>query len=256
MPDVSGQFPSVSVVTATWNARAALESTLDSVVGQRGPVVQHVVIDGGSDDGSVTLLASRGDSVEWLSEPDKGIYDALNKGVARATGDYILILGAGDIFADQKSLLHLWSLSEPLDQREVLLCDVNIGSGTGATRFTTRRPRTRLRFKQIPHQGAVVPRAVFDTVGPFDTTLEIAGDYDFMVRAAKVAPLRCMPVVLTVMEPDGVSAGRDWTAVSRRLEEERRVHLRHAARTWERVAYQVYWSMYLPFRKAKSVFAR
>ncbi|MFA7139626.1 MAG: glycosyltransferase, partial [Proteiniphilum sp.] len=89
----------LSVITVTWNAVTTLERTLQSVGEQSWPLLEHLVIDGGSDDGTVELIRSLSHArMKWVSEPDKGLYDAMNKGAALASGDYLCFLNAGDTF--------------------------------------------------------------------------------------------------------------------------------------------------------------
>ena len=92
--------PLVTVVTVTLNAGPALQATMDSVLGQTYPRIESIVIDGGSADGSVALLEARSDRLAaWVSEPDRGIYDAMNKGITLARGEWIIFMNAGDRFA-------------------------------------------------------------------------------------------------------------------------------------------------------------
>ena len=89
----------ITVVTVAFNAREALETTIRSVAGQDYPNLEYIVIDGGSADGSLEVIERHAaDITRWVSEPDRGIYDAMNKGVAMATGDYCIFMNAGDTF--------------------------------------------------------------------------------------------------------------------------------------------------------------
>ncbi len=93
----------ISVITAVYNRVATIGDALDSVRAQTWPDVEHVVIDGASTDGTLELLQARRDGISVLvSEPDKGIYDALNKGIARATGDVIGLMHSDDLYADRE----------------------------------------------------------------------------------------------------------------------------------------------------------
>ena len=89
----------LSVITITWNAAATLERTLRSVREQSWPHIEHLIIDGGSDDGTLELIGRYAhEQLRWVSEPDRGLYDAMNKGAAMAKGDYLCFLNAGDTF--------------------------------------------------------------------------------------------------------------------------------------------------------------
>ena len=88
----------ISVVTAAYNAAKTIEQTISSVVNQDYPYIEYVIVDGSSTDGTVSIIEKYASSynIKWVSEPDRGLYDALNKGVQMATGDYIEIIGADD----------------------------------------------------------------------------------------------------------------------------------------------------------------
>src|SRR3954454_18317001 len=95
----------LSVITVVLNDAAGFERTARSVIAQRGVRLEWVVVDGGSTDGTITIIKSvEGRITRWISEPDRGVYDAMNKGIAAASGDYLLFMNAGDCFADETSL--------------------------------------------------------------------------------------------------------------------------------------------------------
>ena len=97
--------PKVSVITVNFNMADRIAATLDSVLGQDYPNLESVVIDGGSTDGSQEIIASYGDRLaHWVSEPDRNLYDGMNKGVRMATGEWILFMNSGDCFANNKVL--------------------------------------------------------------------------------------------------------------------------------------------------------
>jgi len=102
--------PVISIITVTYNDRENLKKTLGSVVGQSYKSIEHILVDGGSTDGSLEVIDNypiRGK--KWISEKDKGIYDAMNKGLAMATGDYVTFLNAGDYYCDEWVLEKLFS---------------------------------------------------------------------------------------------------------------------------------------------------
>ena len=92
----------VTVVTVVFNDAAHIESTMLSVIGQTYKNIEYIVIDGKSNDGTTDLIKRYSDKItKWISEPDKGIYDAMNKGLALATGDYVIFMNSGDKFIDK-----------------------------------------------------------------------------------------------------------------------------------------------------------
>lgn len=242
--------PKISVVTATFNALDGLKQTIESVASQSYPHVEHVVIDGGSTDGTRDYLESLGDAVKWLSEPDEGIADAMNKGVANSQGAYILFIQAEDHFSKVDSIARAVPHLEDCD---LLSCNVDLQFGSGLVRNLRGRPFSYLTlFKMTcPHQGLFVRRDIFDRLKGFDSSFSIAMDYDFLVRAKRIgARLKCLDHTLSVMPATGVSTRDDWPSISQRLSEDRRLQWRDASRI-ERMFLVAFWSVYLPFKRIR-----
>jgi glycosyltransferase involved in cell wall biosynthesis len=227
----------ISVITACLNARAALEYTLASVAAQSD--AEHIVIDGGSKDGTVALLERRG--VRFLSEPDSGIAEALNKGLSLATGEYILVLGAGDVLADFDSLAR----ARPHLNSDMVSFDVML---MGKGRLKARPFGLRTWFKMTsPHQGLLVRRSLYERIGGFDTQYRIAMDYEFLLRAmTSGASLKVVSEVLSLMPDDGVSTLSDWPSVKKRLSEDRRLQQAHGRPN------RLFWSVYMPFKRLRA----
>ncbi len=182
----SGNTPLVTVVTAAFRALPALRRTVESVAAQSCRDVEHVVVDGGSDDGTSDYLASLGEGVRWLSEPDKGIADAMNKGLAMARGQYVLVLQAGDTFRDGESLA---SAVPHLDGADMVNFDVLFVKPDGREEVLPARPislATEFRLLN-PHQGLFTHRRVFERIGAFDENVRMVMDYDHMLRAKHAA---------------------------------------------------------------------
>jgi len=118
--------PLISILTASYNSVEGLKKTVASVETQTFRDFEHVVIDGGSTDGSAEFLSEQGDNVNWISEPDEGIADAMNKGIRLARGDWILVLQAEDTFVDQHSLagaVRCLGASQPIVCFSVIVID-------------------------------------------------------------------------------------------------------------------------------------
>ena len=93
-----------TIVTVTYNAAGCVDRTIQSVLGQTYPEVEYIIVDGGSNDGTVDRIKNFKGISKWISEPDKGIYDGMNKGIGMATGDYLLFMNADDVFASSDTL--------------------------------------------------------------------------------------------------------------------------------------------------------
>jgi glycosyltransferase involved in cell wall biosynthesis len=176
----------VSVVTVVWNAAATLPRTIASVREQRSTVaLEYIVMDGGSTDGTLGLLDT--DDVDlWISERDAGIYDAMNKSVALARGEIVVLINADDRLLPG-ALAAVCQRFAERPECGVVYGDVIIDpmGGRPGVRF---RPPPRLSVKDwhtipIPHAATMVRRTVYERVGLFRTDLRLAGDYELLLRA-------------------------------------------------------------------------
>ncbi len=258
IPPVAGPGPRplVSVVTAAYQAEAGLRETVASVAAQSFADREHIVVDGGSTDGTRAFLESLGPAVRWVSEPDGGIADAMNKGVRMARGHWILVLHAADVFEGGGALARAaMRLAEPGPGAgiDLLACDVRL-VGPGRARLASAgKPARRLRFKPVCHQGALCRRALFERVGGFDDRFRICMDYDFMARALRSgARFAHAPLVLARMDDAGISSRTDWPSLARRFAEERRVQLAHCPGPAMRAVYALYWPPYLAYRRLRA----
>ena len=207
----------ISVITVAYNSAATLARTLRSVAGQTHRSVEHIVIDGGSTDATRAVLREAGSHVScFVSEPDHGIYDAMNKGVALATGDVISFLNADDHFAHADVLARVAQqfAQAPLD---ALLGDVAFFRPQAPDRMVRRYRSDRFSPRALgwgwmpAHHSLFVARTLFDRVGPFKTDYRIAGDYEWVARAFGAGQLRYshLPEVLVHMQTGGIST-RGW----------------------------------------------
>jgi glycosyltransferase involved in cell wall biosynthesis len=242
----------VTVVTAVLDRKVGLERTLASVTGQTYPEVEAIVIDGGSDDGTRDVLGRYADRLAyWVSEPDSGIAEAMNKGLAHATGDLVIFLHAEDRFVDEGALARAMARVDEIDS--IWAFDILHGSDDSLVRCSPRAFDFRVRLKNpLPHQGVLCPMGVFRALGPFDPSLKIDMDYDFWLRAYLAGcRLKRVPQLLAIMDDSGVSSRRDWSALSARFGEERLVQARHARDSRWRWLYRIYWPLYLGYRRLR-----
>lgn len=206
--------PLLTVIVAIYNGAATLQQCLDSVAQQTYANKELIVIDGGSHDGTVDLLLANSELISyWISEPDRGIYNAWNKGLAKAKGEWICFLGADDFFWDARVLERV------AEQLVTLPSDVRVAYGQimllnndGECLFPVGEPwgSIKERFKQImciPHQGVMHRRSLFAQYGKFDDSFRIAGDYEFLLRELKSSDAVFIPdIILTGMRHGGVSS--------------------------------------------------
>lgn len=202
--------PRLSIITACLNRRGDLARTMASVRAQAAPV-EHVVVDGGSTDGSVELLRAEGGRLRWISERDRGISDAFNKGLALASGEWLGFLNAGDVFSGPASAECILAAIADADRAEagVVASFARYGRTTmpkAAVSDVTRLARRAM----LCHQATWVHRRVFAAVGGFDESYRIRMDYVFWLRALAFFRLRFVPQVLVDYPPCGLSARHPW----------------------------------------------
>lgn len=177
---------SFSVITTSRNAATHIARCLDSVSRQSHPGVEHVIVDGGSTDGTQRIVNARAGRVaKLISEADEGIYDAMNKGIALASGEYLLFLGADDYLADANVLSDLAAFLAKEGKPDVVYGDLEVREGRKKAVFRPPPPAEALQFLVcgcLPHQSTLAHRRVFERLGPFDTQYRIHGDYDWFLR--------------------------------------------------------------------------
>ena len=174
----------LSIITVSYNADKTIEQAIRSVVLQTYDNIEYIVIDGGSTDGTVDIIRKYEDKIAyWVSEPDEGIYDAMNKGIRRATGDYIYFLGADDCLLRKGTMKKIVLL---LDEKiDILSAGVYlVDEELALERYMDgvfAKERESFNGLMIPHQGMFVRSTVLKE-SPFDTTYKIAADYDFFLK--------------------------------------------------------------------------
>jgi glycosyltransferase involved in cell wall biosynthesis len=204
-----------SIVTAAYNAGATIGDTLRSVREQSWPDVEHIIIDGGSSDDTAALVAAGlRPGGQFVSERDDGIYDAMNRGIRRATGDVIALLNADDFYAGP-DILHLVAKAFTEGGTDAVLGDVGYVRGGALDQIVRRydssqfRP-SRLGWGWMPaHPAMFLTRKAYDQVGEYRTDYRIAADFEFVARAFGRHQLtyRHLPAILVHMRLGGVSTG-------------------------------------------------
>lgn len=202
----------VSIITPTYNSAATLRDTLDSVARQDYPVLEHIVVDGGSSDGTQEMVRQAGRQATLLSEPDKGLYDAMNKGLKLAQGDIIGILNSDDFYAHEHVVSRIVRLIDAQDADVAYgdLCYVAAGDTGRVVRYWRSgayRPGKFLYGWMPPHPTFFVRRQVYEQLGGFDLALRFAADYELMLRFLHRHCLKAayLPEVLVHMRTGGMS---------------------------------------------------
>ncbi len=180
----------LSVITVTYNAAPTLERTLKSVREQTYPHIEHLIVDGESKDNTVVLIQQyAGEKMAWLSEPDKGLYDAMNKAAKMATGDYLCFLNAGDTFFAPDSVERMMLTVEDGNDPDILYGETAIVDEKGVFLHMRRlRAPEKLSWKSfkqgmlVCHQAFIVKRKLFE---PYDLSYRFSSDFDWCIRMMK-----------------------------------------------------------------------
>lgn len=184
----------VSIVTPSFNQARFLEATIQSVLGQDYPDIEYIIVDGGSTDGSEAIIRKYADRLAWwVSEPDRGQTDAINKGFARARGDVLAWINSDDTYqpgAVREAVDYLTSR----DEIGLVYGDANYIDEHGRVigRFPAAQTdyrRLRAGYVHIPQQSSFFRASLWRQVGPLDPSFFFAMDYDLWVRLAALAPV-------------------------------------------------------------------
>jgi len=181
----SADQPLVSVITAVYNNQPLLAGCLESVLRQDYPNIEHIVLDAGSNDGTVDVLRQYSDRIAlWKSEPDQGIFDAWNKALTEARGEWICFLGSDDEFLPN-GISAFMELAAKNPQADYLCSKAILRFPSGKERVGGNPWTWRGYSRRVwtVHQGSMHRRSLFTRFGDFDTSYRIAGDYEFLLRA-------------------------------------------------------------------------
>ena len=202
----------ISIVTVSYNSAATITDTLRSVESQTHPLIEHIVIDGGSTDDTPKLVRANSNVTTFVSEPDRGIYDAMNKGLARATGDVVGFLNSDDFLADPLALTRVAAaFSDPtVDIAYGDLLFVAQSDPTRVVRLWTSRAYTSglcSRGWMPPHPTLYVRRSVYEDFGNYDLAFPAAADFEMSLRLLDGAKLKSVyiPSVQVRMRMGGQS---------------------------------------------------
>jgi glycosyltransferase involved in cell wall biosynthesis len=182
----------ITIITVTYNSAKTLKETLESVKNQTHQNIEHIIIDGNSSDNTLDIISQFPNISQIISEPDKGIYDAMRKGVALATGDIIGILNSDDLFENDDILR---KISETFQKEKSI--DAVYGN---LTYFKNNNPEKITRFWKsiayyetffedgyiMPHPTLFLKKSVYDQIGSYYPAFKISSDYELMLRAFKL----------------------------------------------------------------------
>lgn len=193
----------ISLITACYNSSATIRGCFDSVLSQQGIDLEYIVVDGGSKDDTVAVVkdfdrkvreSGRQDfSFKWISERDRGMYDAINKGIAMATGDIVGILNADDLFQSEDTLAHIAAAFT--DDVDAIYADIRFVKDdlqTTSRYYSAKhwKPWMLQWGKMPPHPSVYIRRELFDKLGLYKLGYDIAADYELLIRYLRKAGIK------------------------------------------------------------------
>lgn len=245
--------PNISIVTISRNSEIYLEQTINSVLRQTYSNTEYILIDGGSTDHTIDIIKKYEDKIDnWISEPDNGIADAMNKGLALATGDFVIFLHSDDYFVDENVLSAASAyLSAGFD---IFLFNIFLSKNGESRLFVPKGLNWWMNFKTgVFHQSVICARTLFGRIGDFDSGFRIAMDYDFFLRAYRArVKAKKIDLPLSVMRLCGLSSQLDWPSLRERFREQHLVHMKNCPLIWLKPLYYLYSQLYKFYRYSKS----
>lgn len=225
--------PKISIITVVRNGKSHIEETINSVLNQSYQNVEYIIIDGNSTDGTIEIIEKYSNRLAyWISERDTGIYDAMNKGVKASSGDWLLFINADD------SIVH----DRVIEEVVPFLNRANTLIAYGQIRFIFSEENDKLygeewnlvknKFRHIanciPHQATFHHKSLFENE-LFDSSFQIAGDYDFLLRHLKNNEATFIPILVAKMRADGISFSASKIKL---LKDTRKAQLKNKMYVW------------------------
>lgn len=223
----------VSIITATYNSSSTISRCISSVNEQTYLNIEHIIVDGASTDNTLEIIQNTPNRIaQIISEPDKGIYDALNKGIKLATGDIIGFLHSDDCFCSAKTLENIVSTFSNKNQKEYP--DVVYGdlvftdkkNNSKVVRYWKSKsfePKLLRQGWMPPHPTLFMRHEVYEKHGSFNTNLKCAADYDYILRVFQdhTVIIEYLPEIITQMQIGGMSTGSTKSLINKKIEDYR-----------------------------------
>ena len=211
--------PFFSIITVCFNSATTIERTIKSILNQNFSDYEYIIVDGGSSDATIDIIKEyeplfQG-RLKWKSESDKGIYDAMNKGILRSEGIIIGIVNSDD-WLEPDTLQTVWEENRYCEHsnRTIIAGEILFHYSSGSTQLYPTSPRiyeskSRNFEMGLNHPATFVPRFVYDTIGLFDVNFKLKADADFILRCYENrVPVHFIPKVLSNMSDGGASNNR------------------------------------------------
>lgn len=177
----------ISIITVCYNSEKTLETTIESVINQTYKNIEYILVDGGSKDGTLSLIKKYEKNIsKWVSEEDKGLYDAMNKGVSMATGEVLGLINSDDLFCDNKALEKVMNVFKNDDKLDSVYADLYYvaqnDTGKVVRRWITGKQKPFKYGWHPAHPTFYIKKSVYDKYGLFDLSFKLAADFEIMLR--------------------------------------------------------------------------
>jgi len=247
-------MPLISIVTPSLNQGRFIEQTILSVLGQEYPNVEHIIVDGGSKDNTLSVLKKYEGTydMQWTSEPDNGMYQAINKGLRRTKGEILAYLNADDLYLPwtTRVVSEVFDHHPPVDlvYGDMIRMKIDGRYGSIIVNPPQQALRTHLRLLTSLTQPAVFwRRRVFDDLGGFDESFQMAADYDFFLRASRKSRFLKVDEILAIFRSH--PQNKSTRGLAEALAEDAQVKAKYYGHdsmkvVTERILYRILWSRY------------
>ena len=211
----------LSIITVNLNNKEGFQKSCDSIISQTFEDFEWIVIDGGSTDGSKELIEKYQNHITyWVSEPDTGIYNAMNKGIKVANGEYLQFLNSGDYFVSRRTLSKIFSLNV---NEDILYGKVLNSTNKKAYYNSFQNKRiycSDLYHSTICHQASFIKKSLFGQIGYYDESLKITSDWKFTFEAILIhkCSYKFINIDVVYYDPYGISSSNQETTVKERLD--------------------------------------
>ena len=213
----------VSIIVAVLNEENVLSNLLDSICKQTWTDIELIIMDGGSKDGTVALIQSRENEIDyWCSQPDSGVYQAWNRALEHATGEYLCFLGADDEWANGDSLRNMMSLTT--DRPDLVSSRFRIERGNSTDSLEAGSPWSWTALREtmnLSHHGLLHRSELFKKYGKFNESFKIAGDYEFLLRCGSGVKTQFLDEVTVRAGASGISIVRPFDSLRERYRAQR-----------------------------------
>lgn len=204
--------PKISIITVCLNAVSTIDATIKSVLSQTFKNIEYLIIDGASTDGTVALLEKyqQQNALKFISEPDSGLYEAMNKGIKLSAGDLIIFLNAGDYFVS-KEVIDFYLSKIKMYEADLFFARIvwidSLHKNIVLSDSSSITEIENLKTSNFPHPATLYKRELFEKIGFFNEAYSILGDYEWNVRALVVEKIRFqyIDIIVTVFFADGIS---------------------------------------------------